>query len=141
MFKSIPKSNISKRSFNVYKLWNTNEGEYPIIKVYNETGLFDENSDKSEGYFVHTLYNSLKSKYLSTKPNTWIQVHSPDGFMLKEYRFTSAQDAPMRDPANWRVLGSVDEKTWHEIDTVTDFSFSSRGQTAAFVVDNQKNYT
>ena len=61
MFKSIPKSNISKRSFNVYKLWNTNESEYPIIKVYNETGLFDDNSDKSEGYFVHTLYNSLNS--------------------------------------------------------------------------------
>ena len=71
MFKSIPKSNISKRSFNVYKLWNTNEGEYPIIKVYNETGLFDENSDKSEGYFVHTLYNSLKSKYYSKEGNSF----------------------------------------------------------------------
>jgi len=71
MFKSIPKSNISKRSFKVYKLWNTNESEHPIIKVYNETGLFDENSDKSEGYFVHTLYNSLKSKYYSTEGNAF----------------------------------------------------------------------
>ena len=71
MFKSIPKSNISKRSFNVYKLWNTDEGEHPIVKVYNETGLFDENSDKSEGYFVHTLYNSLKSKYYSHEGNAF----------------------------------------------------------------------
>jgi hypothetical protein len=71
MFKSIPKSNISKRSFKVYKLWNTNESEHPIIKVYNETGLFDENSDKSEGYFVYTLYNSLKSKYYSREGNAF----------------------------------------------------------------------
>jgi len=71
MFKSIPKSNISKRSFNVYKLWNADQGDYPIIKVYNETGLFDENSDKSEGYFVHTLYNSLKSKYYSKEGNSF----------------------------------------------------------------------
>ena len=78
MFKSIPKSNISKRSFNVYKLWNTNEGEYPIIKVYNETGLFDENSDKSEGYFVHTLYNSLKSKYYSHEGNVFTTFGSSE---------------------------------------------------------------
>jgi len=78
MFKSIPKSNISKRSFNVYKLWNTNEGEYPIIKVYNETGLFDENSDKSEGYFVHTLYNSLKSKYYSQEGNAFTTFGSSE---------------------------------------------------------------
>jgi hypothetical protein len=58
MFKSIPKSNISNRSFNVYKLWNTSESEYPIIKVENKTGLFVD-----EANLVHALYNSLKSKY------------------------------------------------------------------------------
>ena len=85
MFKSIPKSNISKRSFNVYKLWNTNEGEYPIIKVYNETGLFDENSDKSEGYFVHTLYNSLKSKYYSNEGNAFTTFGSSENLAELAY--------------------------------------------------------
>ena len=85
MFKSIPKSNISKRSFNVYKLWNTNEGEYPIIKVYNETGLFDENSDKSEGYFVHTLYNSLKSKYYSREGNAFTTFGSSENLAELAY--------------------------------------------------------
>jgi hypothetical protein len=66
MFKSIPKSNISKRSFNVYKLWNTNEGEHPIIKVENKTGLFLD-----EANLVHTLYNSLKSKYYSHEGNAF----------------------------------------------------------------------
>lgn len=66
MFKSIPKSNISKRSFNVYKLWNTNEGEHPIIKVENKTGLFLDETN-----LVHTLYNSLKSKYYSHEGNAF----------------------------------------------------------------------
>ena len=85
MFKSIPKSNISKRSFNVYKLWNTNESEYPIIKVYNETGLFDDNSDKSEGYFVHTLYNSLKSKYYSREGNAFTTFGSSENLTELAY--------------------------------------------------------
>jgi hypothetical protein len=66
MFKSIPKSNISNRSFNVYKLWNTSESEYPIIKVENKTGLFVD-----EANLVHALYNSLKSKYYSHDGNTF----------------------------------------------------------------------
>ena len=66
MFKSIPKSNISNRSFNVYKLWNTNESEYPIIKVENKTGLFVD-----EANLVHALYNSLKSKYYSNEGNAF----------------------------------------------------------------------
>jgi hypothetical protein len=66
MFKSIPKSNISNRSFNVYKLWNTSESEYPIIKVENKTGLFVD-----EANLVHALYNSLKSKYYSNEGNAF----------------------------------------------------------------------
>ena len=66
MFKSIPKSNISKRSFNVYKLWNADQGDYPIIKVENKTGLFVD-----EANLVHTLYNSLKSKYYSKEGNSF----------------------------------------------------------------------
>jgi hypothetical protein len=66
MFKSIPKSNISKRSFNVYKLWNADQGDYPIIKVENKTGLFVD-----EANLVHTLYNSLKSKYYSREGNVF----------------------------------------------------------------------
>jgi len=69
MLKSIPKSNISRRSFKVYKKWNTSEdiqdGGYPVIKVYSKNSdsfsdIFDQNS---EGVFVHLLYQSIKKKY------------------------------------------------------------------------------
>lgn len=66
MFKSIPKSNISKRSFNVYKLWNVDQSDYAVIKVENKTGLFVD-----EANLVHVLYNSLKSKYYSHEGNAF----------------------------------------------------------------------
>ena len=47
MLKSIPKSNITKRKFQVYKLWNTSHSEYPAE--------FVSGSDP--------LYRSVKSKY------------------------------------------------------------------------------
>lgn len=64
MLKSIPKSNISRRSFKVYKQWNTSQLIRPVIKVYNVDGLFDsDTSPTDEGVFVHLLYNTIKNKY------------------------------------------------------------------------------
>lgn len=64
MLKSIPKSNISRRSFKVYKKWNADETQYPVIKAYNVDGLFDsDTSPTDEGIFVHLLYQSIKKKY------------------------------------------------------------------------------
>jgi hypothetical protein len=64
MLKSIPKSNISRRSFKVYKKWNADESQYPVIKAYNVDGLFDsDTSPTDEGVFVHLLYQSIKKKY------------------------------------------------------------------------------
>ena len=64
MLKSIPKSNISRRSFKVYKKWNADETQYPVIKAYNVDGLFDsDTSPTDEGVFVHLLYQSIKKKY------------------------------------------------------------------------------
>lgn len=54
MLKSIPKSNISRRSFQVYKRFNTSESEYTAITASNE---YD-----SENY---SLYKSIQSKYYS----------------------------------------------------------------------------
>lgn len=64
MLKSIPKSNISRRSFKVYKKWNADETQYPVIKAYNVDGIFDsDTSPTDEGVFVHLLYQSIKKKY------------------------------------------------------------------------------
>lgn len=53
MFKSIPKSNVSKRKFQVYKLWNTNQSEYPVSILSGS----------------NPAYRSIKSKYYSNEGN------------------------------------------------------------------------
>lgn len=73
MFKSIPKSNISKRSFKAYKLWSDEtEADAPIIKLYNVSGsYFEGSSPTSQGYYVKSLYNSIKKKYYSSEGNAF----------------------------------------------------------------------
>jgi hypothetical protein len=73
MFKSIPKSNISNRSFKVYKLWSEQTQEHaPLIKLYDVSGsYFDDSNPKSQGYYINSLYNSIKNKYYSTDGNAF----------------------------------------------------------------------
>ena len=40
MLKNIPKSNITKRKFQVYKLWNTDQNEYPSLLVSGSDPLY-----------------------------------------------------------------------------------------------------
>lgn len=85
MFKSIPKSNISQRSFKAYKLWNTTEADAPIIKLYNVSGsYFDASSPTSQGYYVHSLYNSIKKKYYSSEGNAFTTFGSTQN--LADYK-------------------------------------------------------
>lgn len=55
MLKTIPKSNVSKRSFQVYKLWYSDE----------DTNQFTSLTD------VDPLYHSIKSKYYSNDGNVF----------------------------------------------------------------------
>ena len=83
MLKSIPKSNISKRSFKVYKRFSADQSDYPLIKAYNVEGLFDSGSSpQDEGVFVHLLYNSIKAKYFTDNGliNNYGNISNPYNF-------------------------------------------------------------
>jgi hypothetical protein len=73
MFKSIPKSNISKRSFKVYKLWSEQtQLDAPLIKLYDTSGsYFDAENPKSQGFYINSLYNSIRSKYYASEGNAF----------------------------------------------------------------------
>ena len=84
MLKSIPKSNISRRSFKVYKKFNASETTYPVIKAYNVGGLFDsDTSPVDEGVFVHLLYQSIKAKYYTDNGviNNYGSFSNPANFL------------------------------------------------------------
>ena len=58
MLKTIPKSNISQRKFQVYKLWNVSESEYPAVET--------SGSD--------ALYRSVRNKYYSQTDGNLVNI-------------------------------------------------------------------
>ena len=76
MLKSIPKSNISRRSFKVYKRFNTSESEYTPITASAEYG--------SENY---SLYKSIQKKYYTDNGliNNFGTLNNPATFENERY--------------------------------------------------------
>ena len=60
---------------------------------------------------------------------------------LSGYVLTSANDAPERDPRDWRLLGSNDGgKSWDTLDVRRNEVFATRFQKRTFIVTNQLAY-
>lgn len=68
MYKNIPKSDINIRPFNVYKEWNFDETNIPIIFGKKYTNIFDPDTDEKSGMFYKRLiYDSIKNQYYNDK--------------------------------------------------------------------------
>jgi len=74
MIKSIPKSNISRRSFKVYKLFNATEGDYTALSA---TSSYDGEN--------HSLYRSIKTKYYTDNGiiNNFGTLQNPSQFLAE----------------------------------------------------------
>jgi len=61
---------------------------------------------------------------------------------IREYRFTSAEDVPTRDPQKWKLEASNDGKSWTLLDQVSLKShFAKRRQTRVFKFKNDKRFS
>jgi hypothetical protein len=71
MLKTLQKSSISKRTFQVNKSWTVTNAEYPVISgSFTIDTTFDkETSNKQEGLYTYPLFKSLKSKYYNETGN------------------------------------------------------------------------
>jgi fibronectin type 3 domain-containing protein len=71
-----------------------------------------------------------------TGATDWIQYRFALGkrYPLSQYRISSANDVPARDPVSWQVLGSNDGTNWTTLDTQTGQSFAARFQTNTYTV-------
>lgn len=69
MYKSIPKSSVSKRQFKTYKRWSVDNTEYPVISAsLDDSHPFIEETEVSSSvgnttFYNKTLYKSIRSKY------------------------------------------------------------------------------
>ena len=80
MLKTIPKNNINKRAFQVFKSWTVTQADYPVISAEKEiNGAFDSGSASNvnvNGSTIYTspLYSSIKHKFYSNTGNTFTLI-------------------------------------------------------------------
>ena len=78
-----------------------------------------------------------------TNRASWIQYQYGGGvrYVVMSYTLTSANDAPERDPATWRLLGSSDGgSTWTTLDVRSNRVFTARFQKQTFSTTNLVAY-
>jgi hypothetical protein len=104
-----------------------------------------ENSDgrtANEGS-LKVIDNNVNSKFLifDYDPTFYLQLKFAKPQHITSYTLTSANDAPDRDPKDWKISASDDGNTWVDLDTRTAESFSERGETRNYEFTNPKAYT
>jgi hypothetical protein len=74
MLKTIPKSSISKRAFQVNKAWTVSSAEYPIISgsLIKSANFDKETATQQEGLYTYPLFQSIKSKYYTEISNPFL---------------------------------------------------------------------
>lgn len=82
------------------------------------------------------------TKWLTFNDSGWIQYAYPNGdaVTVDEYRITSANDSPERDPRDWQFKGSNDGKNWKTLDSRSGVTFPGRFHTRSFTFNNANPY-
>jgi len=82
--------------------------------------------------------------YNNNRPGPWwVQYELGSGArrIVWQYRITSANDAPERDPCDWVLQGSNDGQSWTALDTRQGEMFSERFQTKIYSTANTNAYS
>lgn len=80
------------------------------------------------------------SKYLAFTPAVWIQYEANRRYVVTSYALTAGNDHAGRDPAAWRLQGSLDGGAWTTIDSQERQVFTERGQTRTFTCSDRTAY-
>src|SRR4051812_30963690 len=83
---------------------------------------------------------SDQTKWLVFDPTGWAAVELAQPVKVVQYALTSANDAPGRDPRDWKLEGSQDGTSWTTLDTRTGQDFSARFQTREYSFSNDVAY-
>lgn len=92
---------------------------------------------------VNTLDDDANSKWCIEAPGTSVvwQAELSTGKKVSTYSLTSASDVPARDPQSWTLAGSMDGKSWVELDRRSpNQPFEKRGEKRSFSISTPGNY-
>jgi len=118
-----------------------------VRDVTNVRNIFRVSRDNDYGEFsnegsLKLIDNDTRTKFLqfNFSGDLWFELEFWEPVVIGAYTFTSANDAPERDPKNWRLAGSDDGVNWTTLDERNDESFPSRFLTRTFIFNNQTPY-
>ena len=117
-------------------------GKYVATPVASsQLSIISQHSNSPKQEPVNALIDGkLDSKFLVFDNNSQIIFQLDQAQSLTGYRFTSANDAPKRDPEQWLLEGSNNAKQWHVIDEQQQQTFTVRQQSRQFQLNTATAY-
>lgn len=109
-----------------------------VISVNYDNGAGPNGGEGS----LKVVDNNFTSKFLINpyRNDFYMQLAFPQPQQVASYTLTSGDDAPGRDPKDWKFSGSIDGSTWVDLDVKTGETFSSRRLTRTFSFKNLVAY-
>ena len=129
--------------------------EYPPVELFTWKAKVDvtakaalsvnlENGAGSTGGegSAKVVDNDFTTKFLINpyQNNFYMQLAFPQPQQVASYTLTSGDDAPGRDPKDWKFSGSTDGSTWVDLDTRTGETFASRRLVKTYSFKNTVPY-
>lgn len=113
---------------------------FPLSAAPEGTATADSSATPAQNAFDNDPANSWRTVDGAVAGTLTREFAGETAARVTSYSLTSSADAPERDPRNWQLLGSFDGTTWVLLDTRTNESFGSRGQTRDFGFLNPAAY-
>ncbi|MFE3263497.1 alpha-1,2-mannosidase [Streptomyces sp. NPDC059215] len=92
------------------------------------------------GEVADNLLSKSRSKWLANDDTAELDFTLEHPATVSVYRLTSANDAPDRDPEDWRLEGSHDGDHWTTVDSRTGQRFRRRHETKEYAVVSPAAY-
>ncbi len=107
------------------------------LRLRSVGGTASNETNTTGGEGVDKAFDGTNAKWFNgTGATDWLQYRFPSGkrYPLSQYKITSGNDVPARDPVDWEVLGSNDGVNWTTLDTQSGQSFPARLETYTYDV-------
>ena len=112
-----------------------------IINITKMGGVVSDKFNTTGGEGIAKLTDgNYGSKYLTGNRETWVKFKTNAPSIVTRYKLVSGNDAPERDPLNWKLEGSNDDSNWTVLDTRSGIKFPLRKQLLTFEFNNNTSY-
>lgn len=112
-----------------------NVSSLPDITDFTDGVISDPNNTTGNEGVAMLIDNDIETKFY-TGQTGWVQYYLPGGANVKYYALTSGNDAPVRDPKEWKLEGSNDGVNWKQLDYRVNQAFPGRKKRLMYTVNN-----